>query len=282
LSHWNVFEGVDRFNTFFLIADAVLGFATVLVAGFLFEAWRRQRNRLVQFYIVEVLILTGIVAVCSKVYVFHRAQYRNESDILQAIEKTEHQGVKWYITINERTDWQLGGPSWLRQLIGDRPFQVFDRVIGIDASGEDIEHVVKLPNIKVVRISVATISNGQLKMLEQLPQLEALDMCFAMLDDEGQEIVDEDGYVVEQFFRLPRLPNLRGLNLYGTAFRGDGLENIPSIEILDLGNTSTDDKSVPALSALTKLKKMSLFDTDLSDSGIDQLRRALPNCEILR
>lgn len=282
LSLWNIFEGVDRFNASILFIDAVLGCGIVLVAGFLFESWRRRRTRLLQFYIGELLIVIGIVAACAAVYVFHRSQHRNERSILQAINEIEDQSGHGKWDINERVEWQSSGPTWLWHIIGGRPFQVFDRVVGIDTEGgEEIKHVVKLSELGVVRIKGA-VSNRQLKMLEQLPQLEALDMCFTILDDEGQETVDEDGHIIEQCFRLPRLPNLRGLNLYDTSFRGDGLENIPSVERLDLRGTDVDDKSVPTLAALTKLKKLALGGTAVSDSGIDQLRRRLPNCEILK
>jgi hypothetical protein len=107
-------------------------------------------------------------------------------------------------------------------------------------------------------------------------------MCYAYPNDESKDPIDEHGRLTEPTFRLPRMPKLRGLNLYGASFRGEGLENIPAIEVLDLTDTEIDDSSIPAISALTNLKEFSLHGTRVSDAGVEQLRRALPGCRIVR
>lgn len=280
LSPWKLFEGVDRFSISILIVDVILGLALTAVAGFLFEVWRRRRKRLLQFSIADLFVLVAIVAAGSAIFVFHRSQHREERNILEAIEKTHPlPSFEWRGTVYHRVEWQQGGPSWLREFLGDRPFQILDRVVGIDATGEELEHVVKLRHLRVVHVDGA-VSNCQLKMLNQLPQLEALDMSFAIFDNEGYEAIDENGIVVQQYFRLPRLPKLRGLNLYDAAFRGEGLENIPAIEVLELAGTEIDDSALPALSRLAQLKHLSLYGTGVSDFGVEQLRGALPDCEI--
>ncbi len=279
LSDWNIFEGIVRFSAIALVADAVLGCAIVLALGLLWEAWVHQRKRLLQFHIRDMFVLAAIVAACAAVYVSHRSRYRDEQNILRAIDESDddptasvprdaHLGVQR----------QPGGPTWVRSLVGDWPFQVFDRVVRVDIGGEkEMEHVVRLSSLQAIGI-YDEVSNCRLQLVEQLPELVALDMCWCQL-------VAEDGLVVEsgrEYIRLPRLPKLRGLNLCGTAFRGDGLENIPSIEMLDLEETDIDDESVPALAVLAKLKKLELYETAVTDAGVDRLRRALPNCEILK
>jgi hypothetical protein len=107
-------------------------------------------------------------------------------------------------------------------------------------------------------------------------------MQFVNLDDEYRRPGDDTGNAIEQYIHLPKMPRLRGLNLYNTAFRGDGLENIPAIELLCLTATDIDDHAIPALSALTKLKELSIEGTNVSDAGFEELRRALPNCTIYR
>ena len=280
-SLWNVFEGVKRFNTLSLILNALIGFVIALTAASLFEIWRRRRNRLLQFHLRDMLILTGLLSVLGAILVFQRSQHMAEQTMLQAIDKTEDPIIEWNSTIYDRIEWQPGGPSWLRQIVGDRPFQSLDRVAQIEGSGIDLEYVVQLRQVRMIRM-VGRVSNRQLEMLEDLPHLEAMDMLLAQLDDEGPASVDEDGYELEYDIRLPHLPQLRGLNLYGRAFRGVGLQNIPSIEVLDLTNTEIDDDSLPALSTLTNLKSLSLQNTHISDKGLKQLRHALPDCEILK
>lgn len=56
LSRWNMFEGVDRFRAFSLIADIALVITVVLVAAFLLDAWLRQRHW--RIYTRDLLVLT--------------------------------------------------------------------------------------------------------------------------------------------------------------------------------------------------------------------------------
>ncbi len=51
-----MFEGVDRFRAFSLIADIALVITVVLVAAFLLDAWLRQRHW--RIYTRDLLVLT--------------------------------------------------------------------------------------------------------------------------------------------------------------------------------------------------------------------------------
>lgn len=274
-SPWRLTEGVEQFNPPSVIANLFVGAAVVLVGGLLFEIWRRRRRRLLQFGLRELLILVTVVSVGAAAFTAQRSQHRKEQAVLRAIDETPSQKhFDWGVSqIADRTEWRERGPTWLRQLVGDPRVTVFDRVIRIYANGEELKHVVELSHLKVLCIP-CPITKGQLRLLEHLPQLEALNMRFVYP-------VDADGVSGEGDFSLPKLPNLRGLNLYDASFGGDGLENIPSIEVLDLSGTSVGDESVPVLVTLTKLRILVLGGTNISDSGREQLHRALPNCEIL-
>ena len=207
LSRWRLVEGVDRFNGSLLLADIVLGVAILLIGGVVVREGLRRRKRRLHFYLRDLFIVTGIIATLAALYVSNRVQYRNELNILQAIDKTRFPPGFGHWDVRERTEWQYCGPSWLRRLIGDQPFRVFDHVVGIETQGlKEIKHVAALKNLEVVRIKGA-VSNEQLRLLEQLPRLEGLFLSQSSL-------TDEDGRSVgEQYFRLPRLPKLRGLNL---------------------------------------------------------------------
>ncbi len=271
LSLWNVFEGVEWFKVNFLIADIVIGVIMAGASVCLFERWRRRRERLLQFYVSDLLLLTVFVAIGTAVFVFYRSQHATEQKALQAIDDSG----------NPLVDWQKGGPSWLRNLFGDGLFECFDYVVGIDLHGVDLSHAEKLRHLRVVRIYTLR-STRELSVLEQLPQLVALDMCScsAGFDLDGHQVVDEYGNAVRPYITLPRLPQLRGLNLNGAAFRGDGLENIPGIEMLDLSETDVDDDSIPALIELSELKVLKLWGTGISDAGVARLRKALPECNV--
>lgn len=269
-SPWKLLERIEQFSVAGLLADVAIALGLLFVSGLLFEAWRRRRNRFLQFHLGDLLVFTAFVAVVAGILATYRHQYRRELRALESIEKTESR-TEWGIPVNERVDWQPGGPSWLRNVLGDRPFRIFDRVVGIDAADEELRHVVKLRNLKVVRLFIFSASNRQLELLQQCPHLEALDLCFAYVDDEGEEKLDDEGYLVEPCLRLPRLPSVRGINLYGAAFRGEGLEHLTSIEVLDLTDTDVDDEALSALRALTHLKDLSLAGTEVTNAGLRHL-----------
>jgi hypothetical protein len=272
-------DGVETFSPASLIADTVLGLAIILGTSVLWDAWRRRRKRLYHVHVVDLLMLVAVVAACGGVYNADRVQFQAEQDSLRAIEDSNDPSAPWYKPVEQRIVLQLGGPSWVRQRGFDGPFRVFDRVIGIETTGDELEHVRRLRSLQVVWIQGAA-SNRQLRMLEELPNLRALDMNWLEVDDEGVIKVDEDGIWLTENFRLPKLPSLRGLSLETTAFRGEGLENIPAVETLDLTDTEVDDRAMGQLAHLHQLKDLSLFGTKITDDGLRHLS-GLENLEHL-
>jgi hypothetical protein len=117
-----------------------------------------------------------------------------------------------------------------------------------------------------------------------------------------------EGFPHDTTIQLPRLPRLRGLNMYDAAFYGDGLEYLRDIEVLDLSRTDVGDDAMPKFAAMRNLKSLSLTGTKITDAGLEHLKgltqlrelwlggeyrsenvtaegikrlqRALPNCKI--
>lgn len=226
-----------------------------------------------------LLLVAASILLAGMLAIDQRSQYFAEQSTLQAIEATRDPHIEWSGPIEQRVIRQKAGPHVLRQLLGDGLFKVCDRVVEIDASGTHLAHVVTLRHLKVVRLH--SVSNRQMAFLADLPQLEALDMKFVGVNCEGSDSVRHDEILEEQYLRLPPMPKLRGLNLWeATYFRGDGLENIPSIEVLDLSGTQVSDESAAALMSLKNLKVLCLYDTQVSDDCIERLRDAMPHCLI--
>lgn len=266
LSPWRLDEGVERFNTVGLLVDLVTAIAIVLIGGAVFELWRRRRPKLLQLQLGELLVLVALSAVCAAVLAAQGRRHQRELELLQLIEDTPDASAEWAIPVSERADRQPGGPSWLQDLVDLEWFRRFDRVVGIAATGEELKHAVQLRNLKVVRL-VGGVSNDDLQALEQCSQLEALDVV-ANLDDPRAEAVDYDEYSGESYFRLPALPKLRGLNMYETSFRGEGLEHLVAIEVLDLTDTDLDDEALARLAGSTRLKSLSLAGTKIGNDGL--------------
>jgi Leucine-rich repeat (LRR) protein len=96
--------------------------------------------------------------------------------------------------------------------------------------------------------------------------LEALDLSFLSLPRESQPAEEENEYVL-----LPRLTGLRGLNLYGSSFRGDGLDRLARLEVLDLTETQIDDNALTKIANVTTLRVLSLDNTQITDAGLSRL-----------
>ena len=142
-------------------------------------------------------------------------------------------------------------------------FSLFDRVVYIEIHhARELTYAVKLSELRVVRI-MCGVSNCDLTMLEQLPRLEALDMCCVSL----QNVPAVGETSADRFFHMPTLGRLRGLNLNSTTFNGSGLDNVPQIEMLDLRHTEVGDECVPTILAFRNLKRVMLGGTTSLNLG---------------
>lgn len=52
--------------------------------------------------------------------------------------------------------------------------------------------------------------------------------------------------------------------------------------MLNLEVSSVTDAGLKELAQLKNLKRLVLTRTDVSDGGVEELKKALPNCEIIR
>jgi serine/threonine protein kinase len=90
--------------------------------------------------------------------------------------------------------------------------------------------------------------------------------------------VDDAGLAV-----LAGLRELTELDLSGTAVSNAGianLRNLPRLQILTLRNTRITDGAVPDLILFDRLKNLDLQNTKISAGGLQQLKTALPGCDI--
>jgi len=52
------------------------------------------------------------------------------------------------------------------------------------------------------------------------------------------------------------------------------------LKTLDISNTPITDAGLPHLKDLTNLTYLNLIETQITDSGVAELQKALPNCKI--
>jgi hypothetical protein len=262
LSVWRLSEGITGWSWWALATDVVAGFAVLLLAGGAFELWRRRRGRL-QICLIDVFVIFTLVA-CGFAYWATLASERDrQARVVEQLKRAE-------ATSDAEVEWSRGGPSWLRKWLGDKPFAVGDRVIGICLSNEGFASLTQLRSLEVVCFSGSfPISDGDMKVIGELPELKALDLC--MCGHESDES-GENGFPRDETIQLPPLPHLRGLNLYDAAFYGDGLEYLRDIEVLDLTGTEIGDDAMPKFETTRNLKSLSLAGTKITDAGLRHLK----------
>lgn len=79
---------------------------------------------------------------------------------------------------------------------------------------------------------------------------------------------------------LARMPRLVRVDLRETDVRGPGLARLAGLEHLDalnlFGCRELTDDAIPQLSQLTRLQRLHVWQSGLSEAGIERLRQALP------
>ncbi len=121
---------------------------------------------------------------------------------------------------------------------------------------------------KLTQLKILDLSSNQLndlKGLENLTQLKILDLSNNQLND---------------LKGLENLAQVKTLNLcFNQLVDVKGLENLMQLKTLSLWNNQLTN--VKELEELTRLEFLDLKDNpDLTKAQIDELQKALPNCEI--
>ena len=71
--------------------------------------------------------------------------------------------------------------------------------------------------------------------------------------------------------------------MYDAIITDEGLihlANLPALRQLGLSKSLITDNAVPYLSVLTSLRSLDVRDTQITPSGLNLLKEALPNCRI--
>lgn len=83
---------------------------------------------------------------------------------------------------------------------------------------------------------------------------------------------------------LPQMKNLMQLTLIGPEMKDDILPHLARLPLLTLafsGGAHITDASVPDLKKMTRLTSLNV-GPKMSDAGIEELRKALPGCQVER
>jgi len=199
------------------------------------ERGHTARSRFWSWFLLATAILVVLYPAFSIWIPYHR-----EREIVQKI-----QG--WGGLVGTTT----GGPEWLRQLVGDEPMKVFDRVANVDLHDSsiddaDLTHLKGLTNIQFLNLAHTDVTDSGLAHLSGMTKLERLSIRGTQVSDAG----------------LAHLSSLKNLTQ------------------LYLRETQVSDSRIPQLSKLTNLRWLDLRETQFTDGGVEALQKALPDCQI--
>jgi hypothetical protein len=111
----------------------------------------------------------------------------------------------------------------------------------------------------------------------QLADLGSVSQQLAVLNLARTKVTDDGLKVVEP------LKNLRRLHLENTKIGDAGLthlKGLTNLEYLNLYGTQVTDSGLTQLEGLKNLKALYLWQTKVTPAGVDNLKKALPKCQI--
>lgn len=137
---------------------------------------------------------------------------------------------------------------------------------------DDLRHLVGLKHLRRLRLDRTQVSSEGLAWVARLPSLEDLVLDGTAIDRDGLRHLEGHG-------------SLRSLSLNYVKIGRHSLahlQSLPQLSNLSLHGAPITDSSLESLLALKKLATLNVARTRLTTAALDQLRAALPECQILR
>jgi len=138
---------------------------------------------------------------------------------------------------------------------------------------EVLEKILMIfPNVSQLDLDHTPVTDAGMKYLEKIESLKDLDLSNLQITAVGLQSVG-------------KLKNLEKLDIFNTEVTNDGLKELGRLtKLTDLNlafSYGSTDAGLVHLEGLKNLSHLSLPD-DLTKGGIEQLKKALPNCTIVR
>ncbi len=142
---------------------------------------------------------------------------------------------------------------------------------GTAVTDAGLEHLRTLTNLEYLSLARTAVTDSGLTHLAGLPNL-----CDLSLD--GAAGVTDAGLI-----HLSELTNLQLLCLSSTAVADSGLarlNGLTKLRELHLSNTKVTDAGLVHLRSLAVLRRLFIYGITVTDQGIEELKVALPDCDI--
>jgi mono/diheme cytochrome c family protein len=127
-----------------------------------------------------------------------------------------------------------------------------------------------------IRIDLGVVGPGQLD--QAIKQLDGFSNKLTWLDCSELELPQGFFQQLQQFSKLQRL-HINGTDV--TDKQLEALSQLPELSYLNLYNTQISDAGLDALHDCPSLRKIFLSQTQATPAGINQLKKALPDLEVV-
>ncbi len=134
-----------------------------------------------------------------------------------------------------------------------------------------LAHLSRLGRLKLLPIGETAVTDVGLVHVARMTQLEYLGLRGNRVTDAGLEHVS-------------KLKRLKGLHLGGTAVTDAGIARLAGLEKLEklwLDGTPVTNAAVAHLAKIPSLVELHIAETKLTPRGIEELRAALPRCDVV-
>jgi hypothetical protein len=259
-----------------LALDLMLGLAFVVGGAWLFAMWVKGRRRLLQFGLLDLLLVISAVGLGLGYGYLPRLAHLEDQRTIEDVVGNQAPFNHKPSYFERRIVWQPGRMEWLRQLAGERWLPDTGRVVAANVWGNDVRRLAKLDRLRVVRL-YGSVTDRELNQLGQLRELECLDLCNARIHKDRGGWIDSPDASVETPLALPQLKRLYATN---SVLQGSDLAGCPSLVELELTGTEMDLPSARTLRRLTSLKILDLRGTALDDAMLAELN-GLSNLEMI-
>jgi Leucine-rich repeat (LRR) protein len=293
---WKISDKVKTISVLPLLADFTVCAVITIALTSVYEVWRRRRRRWCQFYLSELFAMITLASLLLA-WLSVEAAEGNE----------EKQAVSEMIGGAERSPLvcgvSLAGPQWIRNLFGDAPFEVFDRIRMVDMPANstrgtphfyrDLNRPENLSHLRYVDHLSLLQRRRSANLLRYLARPDrVVQLAFVASDDEGLLDVQRFRNVVQLAIMFPDhaplrqqtiasldsltgLSRLRDLTIYGADITDAGLRqiaNLKGLQILRLDGPRISEAGMECLSKLENLEALDISGTT-ADHGLSALKK---------
>lgn len=310
-SSWHISQSVTSFRPWYLLGDVALSLMTLAMIAGLYEFRRKWRTASRQISLRALLVAIFVICAASSYYAAHQAQHSREAATIIRLSRARSAAGE---SDAVECVWTRGGPTWLRDLVGDPFFIAFDRVCFLCLVPTDnMREVTNFVRLRQVIID-QPVTDQEVNRLTNLRELEAIYLGINGVWKSSGEIplptlrvlaLSRKRVINTESIR--NLPALEILDLADVTLQGDlskplqsasklrvlilrgsnigdhdlkkAIAGSPRLQAIDLRNTTITDQSIAAIVKLPEVDFLYLEGTQLSSDGINRIHAALPTCD---